>query len=103
FSCRRRHTRFSRDWSSDVCSSDLARRQALEFGRIQLRRGDDLRFDRPQGGEGRPLLQQIPGSAGFNVFRLRLGKHIADIRVEDEDRKSVVYGKSAVRESMCKI
>src|SRR5690606_41031290 len=25
FSSRRRHTRFSRDWSSDVCSSDLPR------------------------------------------------------------------------------
>src|SRR5690606_40729311 len=25
FSCRRRHTRFSRDWSSDVCSSDLGK------------------------------------------------------------------------------
>src|SRR5690606_41070139 len=24
FSSRRRHTRFSRDWSSNVCSSDLA-------------------------------------------------------------------------------
>src|SRR6266511_5887557 len=30
FSSRRRHTRFSRDWSSDVCSSDLlARTQNL--------------------------------------------------------------------------
>src|SRR5690606_40366859 len=27
FSSRRRHTRFSRDWSSDVCSSDLPERQ----------------------------------------------------------------------------
>src|SRR6266536_3956438 len=26
FSCRRRHTRSTRDWSSDVCSSDLERR-----------------------------------------------------------------------------
>src|SRR5690606_39693428 len=26
FSSRRRHTRFSRDWSSDVCSSDLTHR-----------------------------------------------------------------------------
>src|SRR5690606_40272786 len=26
FSSRRRHTRFSRDWSSDVCSSDLFRK-----------------------------------------------------------------------------
>src|SRR5690606_40228763 len=29
FSSRRRHTRFSRDWSSDVCSSDL-------FGQVTL-------------------------------------------------------------------
>src|SRR5690606_17629147 len=28
FSSRRRHTRFSRDWSSDVCSSDLTTRTA---------------------------------------------------------------------------
>src|SRR5690606_39799089 len=26
FSCRRRHAKFSRDWSSDVCSSDLVDR-----------------------------------------------------------------------------
>src|SRR5690606_40723736 len=31
FSSRRRHTRFSRDWSSDVCSSDLVSSN-LEFG-----------------------------------------------------------------------
>src|SRR5690606_39774210 len=30
FSSRRRHTRFSRDWSSDVCSSDLAQQQNKE-------------------------------------------------------------------------
>src|SRR5690606_26113065 len=29
FSSRRRHTRFSRDWSSDVCSSDLPRSGGL--------------------------------------------------------------------------
>src|SRR5207302_8313223 len=28
FSSRRRHTRFSREWSSDVCSSDLHRDDA---------------------------------------------------------------------------
>src|SRR5690606_40279911 len=37
FSSRRRHTRFSRDWSSDVCSSDLG--QAL----VQLRAPEDQR------------------------------------------------------------
>src|SRR5437870_7638708 len=29
FSSRRRHTRWPRDWSSDVCSSDLITRQIL--------------------------------------------------------------------------
>src|SRR2546429_6894199 len=29
FSSRRRHTRCSRDWSSDVCSSDLKRHDRL--------------------------------------------------------------------------
>src|SRR2546429_1286135 len=33
FSSRRRHTRCSRDWSSDVCSSDLrSRRRLIEAG-----------------------------------------------------------------------
>src|SRR5690606_41095677 len=41
FSSRRRHTRFSRDWSSDVCSSDLA--GAAGDGRVHdhLRRRHD--------------------------------------------------------------
>src|SRR5207302_6703381 len=35
FSSRRRHTRFSRDWSSDVCSSDLSS-PATTLEQIQL-------------------------------------------------------------------
>src|SRR5690606_28834510 len=31
FSSRRRHTSFSRDWSSDVCSSDLVKNPDLPF------------------------------------------------------------------------
>src|SRR5256884_5998100 len=31
FSSRRRHTRCSRDWSSDVCSSDLLERKTEEY------------------------------------------------------------------------
>src|SRR5690606_40319694 len=33
FSSRRRHTRFSRDWSSDVCSSDLSLVVDAQFGK----------------------------------------------------------------------
>src|SRR5690606_39534667 len=44
---RRRHTRFSRDWSSDVCSSDLGRGQRGEEADFRGRRiggkaGDDI-------------------------------------------------------------
>src|SRR5690606_40714575 len=39
FSSRRRHTRCSRDWSSDVCSSDLAQ---LDVFAELLRRADQL-------------------------------------------------------------
>src|SRR5690606_40184388 len=37
FSSRRRHTRFSRDWSSDVCSSDLGAEPLFGFLNFLLR------------------------------------------------------------------
>src|SRR5712675_12661 len=37
FSSRRRHTRCSRDWSSDVCSSDLQLRRSLSKPWVQRR------------------------------------------------------------------
>src|SRR5690606_40768912 len=39
FSSRRRHTRFSRDWSSDVCSSDLERRSLDDLKGMQAAAG----------------------------------------------------------------
>src|SRR5690625_7929592 len=35
FSSRRRHTRWPRDWSSDVCSSDLGRTPACDDGPVR--------------------------------------------------------------------
>src|SRR5204863_80311 len=40
FSSRRRHTRSLRDWSSDVCSSDLDRAQVLRIFHSRLCHGD---------------------------------------------------------------
>src|SRR6266511_5968579 len=48
FSSRRRHTRFSRDWSSDVCSSDLG------CGRRSCRRRSARRAPRAQSGTWPP-------------------------------------------------
>src|SRR5690606_30881901 len=59
FASRRRHTSFSRDWSSDVCSSDLGevrgevtdlltvRDVEKSFGELQVLRG--ISFDVPAG------------------------------------------------------
>src|SRR3712207_2501931 len=41
FSSRRRHTRYWRDWSSDVCSSDLLK----EFDEINARFGEEMSDD----------------------------------------------------------
>src|SRR3989449_1998413 len=51
FSSRRRHTRCSRDWSSDVCSSDLVRRAraARDAGPPQGRAGPPRRDARRAG------------------------------------------------------
>src|SRR3989449_6550819 len=44
FSSRRRHTRCSRDWSSDVCSSDLVRGAVKgKTGRVELPIGRDTK------------------------------------------------------------
>src|SRR5690625_7582377 len=51
FSSRRRHTRWPRDWSSDVCSSDLDIETARRARRRQLRRNINDRIPtatRPQ-------------------------------------------------------
>src|SRR5207247_5774071 len=49
FSSRRRHTRSTRDWSSDVCSSDL--------------------FD---AGDQQPAVCRVDGSAGFRAADRRV-------------------------------
>src|SRR3989449_8281771 len=54
FSSRRRHTRCSRDWSSDVCSSDLLARELERLDPIvhlgEVRRPDRARAPRPTAG-----------------------------------------------------
>src|SRR5439155_19027240 len=35
FSSRRRHTRWPRDWSSDVCSSDLDQKKGPRISRVE--------------------------------------------------------------------
>src|SRR6266508_5127304 len=73
FSSRRRHTRWPRDWSSDVCSSDLGVEQLVNAREVRLGLGGALpgagvvglgRLDRLYRGAA-PLLrgrQQLLGA-----------------------------------------
>src|SRR5690606_40077203 len=64
FSSRRRHTRFSRDWSSDVCSSDLT--IARKFGIFGLLTASAIGLAACQSGmnsEDRALMEQVRTSA----------------------------------------
>src|SRR3712207_7214959 len=81
FSSRRRHTRYWRDWSSDVCSSDLPAREGgllRAGGRGGVDRGRLPRGARRAQGSGaqeRGALRLPPAGDGGNPGR---------------DRKSVV-------------
>src|SRR5207249_5586386 len=55
FSSRRRHTRSKRDWSSDVCSSDLLQYRGDGDGGLLLRTHDPEVVERG-GGQGMGLL-----------------------------------------------
>src|SRR5579884_1364808 len=68
FSSRRRHTRWPRDWSSDVCSSDLCAGSALTLG-IARNSASSLcqaGSTRPSLPTGRPL-RRLVSSLGESV------------------------------------
>src|SRR5699024_12098122 len=62
FSSRRRHTRSKRDWSSDVCSSDLGRVQHPEIAESYAQEGSIAQESgKPTRGKGpSPRNREIP-------------------------------------------
>src|SRR5690606_40302671 len=92
FSSRRRHTRFSRDWSSDVCSSDLLTVALLVVF------GLPVRHLRTAISDGRVFPGETDVRIVFDALASeRFGPNRVDahlLLVETRDRKSVVEGKS---------
>src|SRR5439155_10876943 len=78
FSSRRRHTRWPRDWSSDVCSSDLER-----LGRPDVERGPSTRKVRvlvvDDEAANRTLLTEALEPTGFTVLPASGGREAIEI------------------------
>src|SRR5207253_6910546 len=71
FSSRRRHTRWPRDWSSDVCSSDLISTSGAVVDRFVVgARFDALTFTHTDLGYGHDLFYYLRHDAGngFSTF-----------------------------------
>src|SRR6266542_7147700 len=58
FSSRRRHTRCYRDWSSDVCSSDLGRRSQRAPQTQALEANDYYLYDKLAEADGIPVEEE---------------------------------------------
>src|SRR5690606_40217500 len=80
FSSRKRHTTFSRDWSSDVCSSDLHAAHAPGTKSNVLQRR-----------HLRKKIELLENHAGFLPDQAHL--RAAGLDADAIDRKSVVEGK----------
>src|SRR5690606_39834747 len=88
FSSRSRHTRFSRDWSSDVCSSDLGSvLLAVVGGHFLPALGAGM------GGQAFGQVDRAVLAAGAAEGHGDVGAGIgAQLRQPGVDRKSVVKG-----------
>src|SRR5690606_40125969 len=91
-SSRRRHTRFSRDWSSDVCSSDLRLPASLKLaggeGKLVLKKAMEplLPHDvlyRAKMGFAVPLVDWFRGPLRGEVERVLKGEALAGTGIFD--------------------
>src|SRR5690606_39707675 len=92
---RRRHTRFSRDWSSDVCSSDLGRKwQGSASAGIPLSDAGWIRFTAQAGH------QDYTNRAGPNRTRPQEGvtQRYGDPEVTDRNLMLNEIGRASCRE-----
>src|SRR5690606_39261574 len=95
FSSRRRHTRFSRDWSSDVCSSDLfvSKDKPDKFRKFPTSHVSPILLAASSGTGSQPVRHPL---------RLPLGDVSAFCHLPTEkfpDSLSTLPGKSLMRDS----
>src|SRR5690606_40503751 len=87
FSSRSRHTSFSRDWSSDVCSSNLGVGSSI----VRRRKCAQVTAAGPVWETAAFSRVELPAGPSCNLERSSASSAETKQRT---DRKSVVYGKS---------
>src|SRR5690606_36229627 len=71
FSSRRRHTRFSRDWSSDVCSSDLPADNVQQFVERAKAKPGELNYGSVGPGSSSHLaMAMLEQAAGISLLQI---------------------------------
>src|SRR5690625_7115201 len=76
FSSRRRHTRWPRDWSSDVCSSDLLQRDGAHVEGVRIapehnQRGEYAAAvvnDAPHEEAAQEFLEFLTGATAAHIY-----------------------------------
>src|SRR6266581_4739579 len=107
FSSRRRHTRWTGDWSSDVCSSDLASTAASRAGHARSHsysrhwrpKGSASRRSRPTGR--RSTMSTSTTRVASSLPRTSRGAQAIPARTGGDERRSpahVVHGRPAAPE-----
>src|SRR5207249_8501754 len=89
---RRRHTRSKRDWSSDVCSSDLGgitvrrRVNGQTVGRLHLKQADLLvRGTHKYGQDGGS--DRLIGRIAYRRLKVNLPLQVILLKVRSEERR----------------
>src|SRR5699024_11273109 len=89
FSSRRRHTRSKRDWSSDVCSSDLTKRMAEDLTDFLLENGVRVQY----------LHSDVDTLRRIELLRsLRQGEYDEIGRASCRERVEIEVGEGVVKE-----
>src|SRR3712207_5257448 len=68
FSSRRRHTRYWRDWSSDVCSSDLHITPSWDMTQLLVNNEESGTFTVIDPRTGRPTGDSVPVTYPYNFY-----------------------------------
>src|SRR2546422_1840220 len=88
FSSRRRHTRCSRDWSSDVCSSDLLPRAKVEVFSLAIDPGiESTLYAGTSGG----LFMSVNGGEGWTPVKAEPNTQVVNTVAVDPTNHRTLY------------